>query len=139
MPAQSRAPEPLPGLEGQYRVLLVSAPESWPPQSGPAQEQLDLVDVPGFKARDLVVLYVDSEDARLIEFDPENNETHFEQAARALRSALGLPTGRFTARLIGKDGGEKAAFDRPVRSESLFRRVDAMPMRQREMREAGDQ
>lgn len=138
MPVQTNTPAPLSDLRGQNRVLLVSAPEAWPPQAGAAQAQLDLVDVPGFKDRDMVVVYVDGEDARLIEFDPDNRETHFEHAAGDLRSQLNLPEGRFTVRLLGKDGTEKAAFDAPIEASELFDRIDDMPMRQREMRDQGE-
>lgn len=41
----------------------------------------------------------------------------------------------FFVTLIGKDGGEKARWDLPVSSAEVFAIVDAMPMRQREMRE----
>ncbi len=36
--------------------------------------------------------------------------------------------------LIGKDGGEKARWTKPPKPEELFRKIDAMPMRQSEMR-----
>lgn len=41
----------------------------------------------------------------------------------------------FELRLIGRDGTVKQRFDAPVAAETLFRIVDAMPMRQEEMRD----
>lgn len=37
--------------------------------------------------------------------------------------------------LVGRDGGVKVRSDEPVPTPDLFARVDAMPMRRREMRE----
>ncbi|HEY0110882.1 MAG TPA: DUF4174 domain-containing protein [Fibrella sp.] len=44
------------------------------------------------------------------------------------------PTTLFIMYLIGKDGGVKQRFTRPVAATELFRIVDSMPMRQSEMR-----
>ena len=43
----------------------------------------------------------------------------------------------FQAVLIGKDGGVKARWAEPVSLNALYELIDAMPMRQREMRERG--
>ena len=40
-------------------------------------------------------------------------------------------------RLIGKDGGEKARWRRPVKPEEILKRIDSMPMRQAEMDRKG--
>lgn len=55
-----------------------------------------------------------------------------EQAA--WRRRLGLPAEGFAAVLIGKDGGVKWRSAEPMTPEELFRRIDAMPMRQSELR-----
>lgn len=49
----------------------------------------------------------------------------------ALRARLKVEG--FTLVLIGKDGGVKLRADSPVAPEDLFRTIDRMPMRQREM------
>ncbi len=60
----------------------------------------------------------------------------FEDAdAAGLRDASGIEAGRFAVVLVGKDGGEKARWSGPVSEREVFARVDAMPMRRREMRE----
>jgi hypothetical protein len=52
-----------------------------------------------------------------------------------LRKRLSVPSGRFTVILIGKDGGEKIRQGSSVDLKEIFAIIDAMPMRQQEMRE----
>ena len=53
----------------------------------------------------------------------------------ALRRAFGVPaTSRFTALLIGKDGGVKWRTEHPAKPEELFSLIDTMPMRRNEIR-----
>lgn len=54
-----------------------------------------------------------------------------------LRRRFRVPDGEFRAILIGKDGGVKLTAREPVTAERLFTLIDGMPMRQREMRDAG--
>jgi hypothetical protein len=56
------------------------------------------------------------------------------QSAANLRRAYGVPDGEFQVVLIGKDGGVKLRSREPVSPQELFQLVDAMPMRQQEMR-----
>ncbi len=56
-------------------------------------------------------------------------------AARGLRERFDVPRGAFRVVLVGKDGTEKRRAPKPVPARSLFDTIDAMPMRQREMRE----
>jgi uncharacterized protein DUF4174 len=42
----------------------------------------------------------------------------------------------FTVELLGKDGGVKARWSDVVGREELWARIDAMPMRRRELRDA---
>jgi hypothetical protein len=53
----------------------------------------------------------------------------------SLRKNLSVPPGQFMSILIGKDGGEKFRQDRIVELKEIFRVIDAMPMRQQEMKE----
>ena len=59
-----------------------------------------------------------------------------EEAAR-LRAEMHMPSGQFQVVLIGKDGGVKRRWDGPVAPRDLFGVIDAMPMRQQEMRQRG--
>ncbi|GAB3917613.1 hypothetical protein GCM10028804_06020 [Larkinella terrae] len=44
------------------------------------------------------------------------------------------PSDEFKGWLIGKDGGVKRTFVKPINPNELFRLIDSMPMRQAEMR-----
>ena len=73
---------------------------------------------PGFEERDL-----------LTSVFPEDGE------ASEARATYGVKTGQFVVVLVGRDGGEKFRSGEPVLAEELFEKIDAMPMRRREMRE----
>lgn len=53
---------------------------------------------------------------------------------QALRKRFHVAPEAFAVILVGKDGGEKLRSDRPVTWERLQSTIDAMPMRQQEMR-----
>ncbi|UCG13167.1 MAG: DUF4174 domain-containing protein [Deltaproteobacteria bacterium] len=52
-----------------------------------------------------------------------------------LKQRYSIEPGKFTALLIGKDGGEKLRREDRVELDEVFSLIDSMPMRQREMRE----
>lgn len=52
-----------------------------------------------------------------------------------LREKFGLDREEFATVLAGKDGTEKYRTEEPVPAEEIFRRIDVMLMRQREMGE----
>jgi hypothetical protein len=54
--------------------------------------------------------------------------------AKALRLQLGLGSEPFQAVLVGKDGGAKLRAAKPITALELMATIDAMPMRQDEMR-----
>ena len=51
-----------------------------------------------------------------------------------LKRHFSIHPGPFMIILVGKDGGEKLRQDRPVELKEVFRIIDAMPMRQQEMK-----
>jgi hypothetical protein len=51
-----------------------------------------------------------------------------------LRKHFSVPSGKTMILLIGKDGGEKLRQDGLVEMKQIFRIIDAMPMRQEEMK-----
>lgn len=51
-----------------------------------------------------------------------------------LRKSLGVAERGFAVVLVGKDGGVKKIWRDPVDPKSIFTIIDAMPMRQQEMR-----
>jgi hypothetical protein len=54
--------------------------------------------------------------------------------AQSLHRRFGIRPATFTVVLIGKDGGVKMKREGRVDLEAIFARIDAMPMRQQEMR-----
>ncbi len=86
----------------------------------------------GCVERDLIVAYLSPDGAdTLVE-----RTIPVEEAAQR-RAALHMPSGQFQVVLIGKDGGVKRRWDAPVAPRDLFEVIDAMPMRQQEMRQRG--
>jgi len=59
------------------------------------------------------------------------------QKAASFRERFEIPETSFTVILLGKDGGIKLKRKDHVRLEEIFRLIDAMPMRQDEMRQNG--
>lgn len=57
------------------------------------------------------------------------------EASAAARRELGVEGGAFMAVLVGRDGGAKVRSPKPITPQELFGRIDAMPMRRREMRQ----
>jgi len=55
--------------------------------------------------------------------------------AGSLRNQFNIKSGQPTVILVGKDGGEKPRSTGYVPIEDIFSLIDAMPMRQAEMRE----
>jgi hypothetical protein len=51
---------------------------------------------------------------------------------RQLHRRYGAEPGTSLVILVGKDGGVKSRYDMPADPHSIFREIDAMPMRQRE-------
>jgi len=81
------------------------------------------------KDRDLLVFYVlERGESRL------DQERLSPDQALFLRKRLSVPPGRFTIVLIGKDGGEKIRQESSVDLKEIFAIIDAMPMRQQEMK-----
>ena len=109
------------------RLLLVFAS----PASGQEyekQRRLLKGSEPGFEDRDLLLgEFPGRETGRL-------NGTPIPAVdERKLRDGFGVRDDGFVVLLVGKDGGEKFRSGSPVPAQEVFRRVDAMPMRRREM------
>jgi Domain of unknown function (DUF4174) len=58
------------------------------------------------------------------------------ERSRQIRSRLSADGRRFQVFLVGKDGHAALSSHKPLSADYLFARVDAMPMRQDEMRRA---
>lgn len=117
----------------QNRLLLIFAPT---PETPAYQEQLDRLQgsEPGLRDRDLLIFTVLGAGTSHL-----GNPNISPQASSNLRSRFDVPQDEFTVILIGKDGTEKRRDLTLVSVESIFSEIDAMPMRQREMRSSPSQ
>jgi hypothetical protein len=125
-----------------HRPLLIVAPS---PEASAYQEQQRPLAPESVRAglvdRDMLVLHLFAEgESRLVRpsaGDSAAVQPLADEDAAALRDRFDVAHDTFAVILVGKDGTEKRRDDEPVTPESLFRTIDAMPMRQREMREDG--
>ena len=109
------------------RVLVVSAP---------TQDDIDLVELQTelasmreeFADRDMVLVTL---------LDTGTSAAGGRELTTAettnARASLGIQSGHFALRLIGKDGSVKLSTESIVSMTEIFALIDTMPMRQREM------
>ena len=112
----------------QHRILLVFAPSTGSPQYR-QQMQAWQADAAGTDNRDLELVQIlgtgeSQVDGRLLS----------SASAERLRQQFGITPEEFAVILVGKDGTEKQRSQTPVDLAMLFRTIDLMPMRQREIR-----
>jgi hypothetical protein len=132
------APSPIPSqmpagivslatLRDRARPLLIFAPTPNDPQ---LQIQLRRLHdhVPDLTARDIVVIAIPYENPS------PTPATLTVEAAQSARRRFHIAPTDFIVILIGKDGGEKLRSSKPLTIEKLNETIDAMPMRQQEMR-----
>ena len=124
---------PLAAYRGEFRPLIVF--------SSPTDPKL-LLQTNAFDAakeglveRDQVVLVVVGTGARTIEMRAGAVTQGAAPDNEALRERFGVAPDEFAVVLVGKDGGEKLRKNDLLTMRELFATIDAMPMRQREMRE----
>ena len=111
----------------QHRLLFLVAPESDDPDLAAQRDETAL-------RRDAVL----DRDLRVFQLLPESGFVEDSalpaDAVVKLREQLDVaPDDRFVI-LIGKDGGEKRRAELRTDLRDIFRQIDAMPMRQDEMR-----
>ena len=121
--AQATGNKPLSAYRDKNRVLLVFAPSR---KTAAYQQQMQLWhdEKPGFEERQLVVLSLLAED------DPSSVDA----SAAAFAKHFDVAPQSFAVVLIGKDGHDAYRSREPVTAETLYGRIDAMPMRREEMR-----
>jgi len=84
----------------------------------------------GFNERDLKVIILNNQRVEMWN-SLASHQLEFQQIIKE----LGIDENKYYENLlIGKDGGVKLKSDAPISNEKLFETIDAMPMRQREMR-----
>lgn len=125
--AEGRADESvdLQALRWRHRVLLLPATEDSSGGAAWEAHSKDLLD------RDLI-LFQERDDGYRQRFPKPQTSVVLQLPREMQKRAAGLVT------LIGKDGGVKRQWntERPALPSEVFRLVDSMPMRQREMRDA---
>ena len=119
-------------LRNHARVLLIFAPDARDPQYL-AQLGLLQAETAEITDRDLVAVAVLAQgpgpsDALLSE------KMLTEADAAAARKRFHVGPAEFVVILLGKDGGEKLRSENPISFERLRAVIDAMPMRQEEMK-----
>lgn len=113
----------------KYRLLLVFPSSASDPSYLELKQNLQQFRA-ALEDRDLLVFHLLCADGAVDHTHPFSPE-----AIRSLRQHYAVPDENLTLILIGKDGGEKARQIGDFNLQALFERIDAMPMRQREMRE----
>lgn len=112
------------------RLVVVFAPLKTHPNLVVQRQRLKAA-AAGLEEREITVIEAVQNTAYL------DGRPTFELDARTLRAEHGVSVVEFAVLLIGKDGGEKLRRDAPVTADTLFDTIDAMPMRQQEMRQKG--
>ena len=119
----------------EHRLLLVFAPTDSNAMRAVQETAFEGHDS-GFRERDLLVLTVMGQSRGTQRAVPgADPQPLTAAAARRLRDRFDVPDDAFRVVLVGKDGTEKRREAEPVPARSVFDTIDAMPMRQREMRE----
>lgn len=112
----------------QHRILLVFAPSI---DSSQYRQQMQAwqADVAGADDRDLKLVQILATGESQVDGRSLNSAS-----AERLRQQFGFTPEEFAVMLVGKDGTEKQRSQTPIDLAVLFRAIDAMPMRQQEMR-----
>ena len=126
---RAQPPQDLSQYQWKNRLLLVFAPSEQNPAYLDLHDQLqasetELVD------RDLIVFRLFAEGQGSVAEAPIGNDS-----VSFLYNRFDVQQGASTVVLIGKDGGEKLRQVDGFDLQAIFDRIDAMPMRQREMRQ----
>jgi hypothetical protein len=119
----------------KYRPLILFAdtiPDN-AEQPTQAQEQARRVAEvrEGFVERDMILVVIRAGKDR----STLRGQTISRESAEEIRRRFFADSQPFEVVLVGKDGSVKLRQDRPVEMAEVFRLIDSMPMRRREMRE----
>jgi hypothetical protein len=117
----------------EHRPLLVLAPSADHDFLTAHEKALEGSDA-GIRDRDMMLVTVVEDGTSCLRRAPSDDGQPLTNAAvRRLRDRFSVPPEAFRVILVGKDGTEKQRSAEPVSIRSIFDRIDAMPMRQREM------
>lgn len=115
----------------QDRVLLIFSPNAEDTELIQQVDNLSGMGA-GMSARDLVVWKLLKDGVVSI-----NGSVSSNLSSQDFYDYFAIKDAEFTVILLGKDGTEKLRRTQPVTSHGLFSLIDAMPMRQQEMRQRG--
>jgi len=132
MTANVAAADGLESFRWAYRPLLIFTPAPDHPALG--RQSTILADAADGVADRRMAVYVVEDDRVFTTFGAPAPDAD----AGALRRRFDVPDAAFRVILLGLDGKEKLTADEPLSTETLFSTIDAMPMRQRELRERGE-
>lgn len=118
-------------FQWENRIIVMFAEHS---ESEPYQRQMNEFEShpEELRDRDLILISVFEEECAIL-----NDEIISDSSAETIRSRLSPPDESYSIFLIGKDGGVKLEQNDFLAPDELFRVIDRMPMRQREMRDGG--
>ncbi|PSQ96453.1 MAG: hypothetical protein BRD55_06375 [Bacteroidetes bacterium SW_9_63_38] len=121
----------------EHRLLFVFAPSDTSEALTTQEQHFEDTDA-GFRDRDLLLLTLTRGEEGTRRSAPGASQQPLTEAAvERLYDQCDVPADAFRVVLVGKDGTEKRRNAQPVTARSVFDTIDAMPMRQREMREEG--
>jgi hypothetical protein len=113
----------------KQRALVISAPDG--DDAGLVELQNEVAATrEQFADRDMVLLTLLDSGA-----SAAGDRQLTDAEAAAVRAALGIQSGSFALRLIGKDGSVKLSRESPASLAEIYALIDTMPMRQGEMAE----
>jgi hypothetical protein len=118
----------LSNYQWQHHILLVFAPSTGSSQYR-QQMQAWQVDTAGTHDRDLKLVQILGTGESQVD-----GRSLSSASADRLRQQFGISHEEFAVIFVGKDGTEKQRSQTPIDLALLFRTIDAMPMRQQEMR-----
>ena len=112
----------------ERRILIIFSPDT---KQSEYQNQIKELkgQKEGMKERHMLIVHVLPGELAKLQLE-EPKEINQEQ----LRDRFDIQREEFTVLLIGKDGGIKMKSNQALEIKDIFGRIDAMPMRQREMR-----
>lgn len=115
---------PLKNYQWKNRIVVLYG------ESALVKEQMEVYEknLPGVIDRDMLIFYNDGEDYKIY---PEHKTRDINYSSLILYYQLKKP---FTSLLIGKDGSIKKRNENILPKRPYFDIIDAMPMRQREIR-----
>jgi hypothetical protein len=119
----------------EHRLLFVFVPAEATDRLAAQEEAFSGTDV-GFRDRDLLLITLTGAAAGTVRDAPGAEARPLTDAAvERLYDRFTVPADSFRVILVGKDGTEKRRNAEPVSVRSIFDTIDAMPMRQQELRQ----